>query len=129
MPEAQKIPFLKLFSAWKPGEELTGLVSGYLVTRAVIDKHTRSIRASVECPTPPGEELRRTIERSLSLTYRVERVELEVAGQSAAPAAEPIPVPEPTPAPPPVEDQAAAAFRRTEEIRRKALAGLKSPKP
>ena len=61
MPEAQKIPFLKLFSAWKPGEELAGLVSGYLVTRAVIDKHTRSIRASVECPNPPGEELRRTM--------------------------------------------------------------------
>ncbi|WP_297240186.1 PolC-type DNA polymerase III [uncultured Flavonifractor sp.] len=132
MPEAQKIPFLKLFSAWKPGGDLARLVSGYLVTRAVIDKHTRSIRASVECPNPPGEELRRTIERSLSLTYRVERVELEVAGQpetAPAPAAEPIPVPEPTPAPPPVEDQAAAAFRRTEEIRRKALAGLKSPKP
>ena len=102
MPEAQKIPFLKLFSAWKPGGDLARLVSGYLVTRAVIDKHTRSIRASVECPNPPGEELRRTIERSLSLTYRVERVELEVAGQpetAPAPAAEPIPVPEPTPAP------------------------------
>ena len=76
MPQAQKIPFLKLFSAWKPGEELAALVSGYLVTQAVIDKHTRSIRASVECPALPAEDLRRTMERSLSLTYRVERVEL-----------------------------------------------------
>ena len=134
MPQAQKIPFLKLFSAWKPGEELAALVSGYLVTQAVIDKHTRSIKASVECTTLPDETLRSTIERSLSLTYRVEKVELVVTAPAGepAPAPAPIPVPEPTPAPvqaPPVEDEAAAAFRRTEEIRRKALASLKTPKP
>ena len=134
MPQAQKIPFLKLFSAWKPGEELAALVSGYLVTRAVIDKNTRSIKASVECAAPPDEGLRRTIERSLALTYRVEQVALEVAASAGEekPAPAPIPVPEPTPAPvqaPPVEDEAAAAFRRTEEIRRKALASLKTPKP
>ena len=134
MPQAQKIPFLKLFSAWKPSEELAALVSGYLVTQAVIDKHTRSIKASVECTTLPDETLRSTIERSLSLTYRVEKVELVVttpAGEPA-PAPAPIPEPEPTPAPvqaPPMEDEAAAAFRRTEEIRRKALASLKTPKP
>ena len=45
MPQAQKIPFLKLFSAWRPGPELAAMVQGYLVTRAVIDKHTRSIKA------------------------------------------------------------------------------------
>ena len=150
MPQAQKIPFLTLFSAWKPGEELAALVSGYLVTQAVIDKHTRSIRASVECPAPPAEDLRRTMERSLSLTYRVERVELELSapepapgigdavGRGLAPAApEPVaaaqepepPTQEPPAADPAPEDPAAAAFRRTEEIRRKALEGLKSPRP
>ena len=54
MPQAQKIPFLKLFSAWRPGPELAAMVQGYLVTRAVIDKHTRSIKAQVECTALPA---------------------------------------------------------------------------
>ena len=137
MLQAQKIPFLKLFSAWRPGPELAGLVEGYLVTQAVIDKHVRSIRATVECAAPPGEELRRTIERSIALAYRVEQVALEVVG--AQPAAQTAPTqsvqpeqsvppaqPEPAPA---LQDEASAAFRRTEEIRRQALAKLKTAKP
>ena len=32
MSQAQKIPFLNLFSAWRPGEELAALAGGYLVT-------------------------------------------------------------------------------------------------
>ena len=138
MPEAQKIPFLKLFSAWRPGPELTAMAGEYLVTRAVIDKHTRSIRAQVECAVPPAEKLRRTIERSIALAYRVERVELEMSAPADAPAptaAEPPapapeqPAPAQRPTAPPVEDEAAAAFRRTEEIRRKALESLKTARP
>lgn len=53
MSQAQKIPFLNLFSAWRPGEELAALAGGYLVTGAVIDKAARSIRAKVECPRMP----------------------------------------------------------------------------
>ena len=34
---AQKIPFLRLFSAWRPPAELAALVERYLVTGAVID--------------------------------------------------------------------------------------------
>ena len=79
MPEAQKIPFLELFSAWRPSVELMAIVQNYQVTRAVIDKHTRSIKAQVECANPPAEKLRRQIERSLALTYRVEQVELELS--------------------------------------------------
>ena len=58
MSQAQKIPFLNLFSAWRPGEELAALAGGYLVTGAVIDKAARSIRAKVECPRMPEEKLR-----------------------------------------------------------------------
>ena len=76
MSQAQKIPFLNLFSAWRPGEELAALAGGYLVTGAVIDKAARSIRAKVECPRMPEEGLRHQIEKSLALAYRVERVEL-----------------------------------------------------
>ena len=136
MPEAQKIPFLKLFSAWRPSAELMAMVQNYQVTRAVIDKHTRSIKAQVECANPPAEKLRRQIERSLALTYRVEQVELELSvpvEEKAAPVAPAVPVTqEPTPAAPKMpepQDEAAAAFRRTEEIRRKALEDLKTARP
>ena len=136
MPEAQKIPFLKLFSAWRPSVELMAIVQSYQVTRAVIDKHTRSKKAQVECANPPAEKLRRQIERSLALTYRVEQVELELSvpvEEKAAPAAPAVPVTqEPTPAAPKMpepQDEAAAAFRRTEEIRRKALEDLKTARP
>ena len=78
MPEAQKIPFLKLFSAWRPGDQLAAMTQDYLVTRAVIDKHTRSIKAQVECANPPPEGLRHRIERSIALAYRVELVELDI---------------------------------------------------
>ncbi len=136
MPEAQKIPFLKLFSAWHPSAELMAMVQNYQVTRAVIDKHTRSIRAQVECANPPAEKLRRQIERSLALTYRVEQVELELSvpvEEKAAPAVPEVPTTqEPISAAPKMpepQDEAAAAFRRTEEIRRKALEGLKTARP
>ena len=89
MPEAQKIPFLKLFSAWRPGDQLAAMTRDYLVTRAVIDKHTRSIKAQVECANPPPEGLRHRIERSIALAYRVELVELDITA--------PVDVPAPTP--------------------------------
>lgn len=142
MPEAQKIPFLKLFSAWRPGDQLAAMTQDYLVTRAVIDKHTRSIKAQVECANPPPEGLRHRIERSIALAYRVELVELDITAPvdvpaptpeaaekpAAAPAPEQ-PAPAQQPQTPPVEDDAAAAFRRTEEIRRKALESLKTARP
>ena len=141
MAEAQKIPFLRLFSAWRPPEELAGLVDQYLVTRAVIDKSSRSIRAEVACSRLPDDGLRRQIERSLALAYRVEKVELDMAGEPAPAPTPSIPQAPPlermtapavpadsAPAPAPADDPQ-AAFRRTEEIRRKALAGLKTARP
>ena len=61
MSQAQKIPFLNLFSAWRPGEELAALAGGYLVTGAVIDKAARSIRAKVECPRMPERSEERRV--------------------------------------------------------------------
>mgnify|MGYP000127661688 CR=1 FL=1 len=85
MSQAQKIPFLNLFSAWRPGEELAALAGGYLVTGAVIDKAARSIRAKVECPRMPEEGLRHQIEKSLALAYRVERVACPSSPPACAP--------------------------------------------
>ena len=73
MPE-QKIPFLKLFSAWQPEGELAALAAGCNVTGAVIDRTTRSISARVECPSQPADDLRQRWERSLADAYQVGRV-------------------------------------------------------
>ena len=59
MPQAQKIPFLKLFSAWRPAERAAALVSSWLVTGAVIDKAARSISAQVECGQVPAPDVKR----------------------------------------------------------------------
>lgn len=115
MSQAQKIPFLNLFSAWRPGEELAALAGGYLVTGAVIDKAARSIRAKVECPRMPEEGLRHQIEKSLALAYRVERVELEMGAAAAtAPTSAPVAAePAPAASAPPPPGRPSAARRRS----------------
>ncbi|MEA4954088.1 MAG: PolC-type DNA polymerase III [Pseudoflavonifractor sp.] len=127
----QKIPFLTLFSALNAQPEVAGLVSGWSVAGAEIDKRNRVIQARVLCPVFPAEELRRSVEAALVRVYQVERVELNVAAE--APSVEEIPLPEPPPEPEaPValaEDSAMEAFRRTEEIRRQALQSLKISRP
>ena len=129
MPEAQKIPFLTLFSAWKPGGELAGIAEGLMVTRAVVDKAARSIRAEVECARAPEAPVKAMLERSLALAYRVERVELDLTEGSAAP---PLPASEreQAAAPPPAAVVTADdPFARTEAIRREALKKLKLARP
>ena len=147
MPE-QKIPFLKLFSAWRPEGDLAPLAGECLVTKAVIDKAERTIRAEVACPLPPSPELKARWERSLAAAYRVERVELGFrdersaadpgrgqapAAPAQAPAAAAVPAPVSPPPPAPAARPAAPgmddAFKRTEEIRRQALQSLKLSRP
>ena len=114
-----------------------GRWSQYLVTRAVIDKRP--------VPSGPGGVPRlparaaRQIERSLALAYRVEKVELDMAGGTG-----PGPNalyrrrrlwPETAPAVPadsalaPAPDDPQAAFRRTEEIRGRPWPGSRPPAP
>ena len=127
MPE-QKIPFLNLFSAWRPEADLLPVAGACQVTAAVIDKAARSLRAEVECALVPGAELRARLERSLAAAYRMERVELNLHAPAApAPVAPPIPVADA--APPPAEPEMDDAFKRTEEIRRQALKNLKLARP
>ncbi len=138
---SQKIPFLRLFSAWTPGGELAGLTEDLLVLQAVIDKKTRSIRAVVECPKGVDPAAKEALEGSLALAYRVERVELEFRPPEPAsvPASTPAAAPASAPAsagkersvqgsprePDPEEDP----FARTEAIRREALQKLKTARP
>ena len=116
---------------------------------AVIDKKNRAIKAKVLCPVLPLEEIRRSAEAALAEAYQVERVELALAvveRGTPPPPVEEVPLPEPPPeeiplpepppeeavppqTAPPEEDPAMEAFRRTEEIRRKALESLKRSGP
>ncbi len=123
MPE-QKIPFLKMFSAWRPEGVLSALAAESVVTGAVIDKATRAIRAEVVCPVMPAPALKAQWEQSLAAAYRVETVRLKLTAEEkgTAPPAPPQRPPEPSPCP---SDD---AFARTEAIRREALKKLKSAK-
>ena len=120
----QRIPFLNLFTAWRPEGELVALAGSALVTGAVIDRAARSIRAEVVCPAAPGGELKECWERALAEAYRVERVELSITAPGAAedphPAEAAAPVPEPAPEDP---------FKRTEALRKDALKKIKAVKP
>ena len=143
MPE-QKVPFLNLFSAWQPEPELRAVAGGCLVRRAVVDRSARVIRAEVEWPGTPDNTLVDRMEQQIAGVYRLSRVELsrpvppaaEPDG-SEAPAQREAQPPEPSvqtepaaqPAPDGGEDEAMAAFRRTEEIRRQALERLKLARP
>ena len=124
---SQKIPFLKLFSAWTPGEMLAELAEKLLVTQAVIDKSARSIRAVVECASLPLPAEQEALERSIALAYRVERVALEFQPKEPPAKIERIAAAEtPEPAPVPVEED---PFARTEALRREALKKLKVAQP
>ena len=124
---SQKIPFLKLFSAWTPGEMLAELAEKLLVTQAVIDKSARSIRAAVECASLPLPAEQEALERSIALAYRVERVALEFQPKEPPAKIERIAAAEtPEPSPVPVEED---PFARTEAIRREALKKLKVAQP
>ena len=129
MPQAQKIPFLKLFSAWRPGPELAALVEDYLVTQAVIDKQVRSIQAQVECAALPSETVRLQMEQSLALTYRVERVVLSLSAPEGKPALAAEEAPQGSASSEYAQEDSTAAFRRTEELRRKALEALQTVRP
>ncbi len=135
---SQKIPFLKLFSAWTPGGALADAAEGLLVTQAVIDKAVRSIRVEVECLQMPDDALRSALEGSVALAYRVERVELAFHVQSPGGAetkedrspakthsAAAVPAEETSGALPAEEDP----FARTEAIRRETLKQLSVSRP
>ena len=73
---ANKVPFLKLFSALEPEPLVLSQVVSWEVRGAAIDKKARAIKAQVCCPVPPPQELRQAVEAALARAYNVERVEL-----------------------------------------------------
>ncbi len=114
----QRIPFLTLFSAWRPEGPLAALAGDALVTGVVIDKTARSIRADVLCSAMPSAELKTLWEGAMAAAYQVERVELVLTALQPSRQEEALP-------PTPEEDD---PFKRTEELRRTALKKLKIAK-
>ncbi len=143
---ARQVPFLTIFSSLT-GETAARETAGWQVTEAAIDRSARTMTVRVLCPVEPGETVRREVESALAEAYELKAVELVVSPvEKAAPPEEEIPLPEPPPegAPlpeaPPVEetpqpgpaeslDPAREAFRRTEEIRRRALENIQKAAP
>ena len=76
MAEEKKIPFMELFSAWRPEPALLPALRACMVTGAVIDRGARTLQAELECPLPLGEGVRTTLEGALAAFYRLTRVEL-----------------------------------------------------
>ncbi|MGN8874434.1 PolC-type DNA polymerase III [Pseudoflavonifractor sp. HCP28S3_F10] len=148
MAEEKKIPFMELFSAWRPEPALLPALRACMVTGAVIDRGARTLQAELECPLPLGEGVRTTLEGALAAFYRLTRVELLANSpvsvepavisppeSAAPPAAECIPAAAESPAAstegehPTVDTGAAEAFARTEAIRQEALKKLRTAKP
>ncbi|MEG2097239.1 MAG: exonuclease domain-containing protein, partial [Pseudoflavonifractor sp.] len=120
----QKIPFLKLFSAWSPQDELRTLAEACLVTTAKIDKATRSICANLLAPILPTAEQKTRWQAELAAAYKVDRVDLNFQQDGPEQQNEQQNQPDggqdKEEEPGPVD-----AYSRTEEIRRKALKSLK----
>lgn len=139
----QKIPFLKLFSAFRGSDVLMDQVTFWEVTGAHIDKKARTIKAQILCSVLPAQDVREAVEATLAEIYSVARAELELTAlepyleeipMPEPPPEEDIPLPEPPPeetTPPPAQtvDPAGDAFAKTEEIRRKAMEGIKAAAP
>lgn len=131
---SQHPSFLKVFSAYRPDEELQGPLEGWRVAKAVIDKSTRMIRAHIICDMPPEEALVRRMEEALSCVYRVEAsisvMVPEPEESSHVLSGEEVPPPHGDEDAPPVFEETTPqeaviqeedVFKRTEAIRAEAL--------
>ena len=129
----ENLRFLTLFGNYRPDMTTAALLEAWKVEKAVVDKHTRTLRVVVNCQYAVEPALKIVVERDLALAYRVERAELVF--QREAPDEEDIPLPEP-----PGEEMAAPEacppaadilpqgeqdpFRQTEVLRRKAIESI-----
>ena len=143
MPE-KHLPFLEMFVQYHPAPELAAALEGWLVTGAVLDRHSRTIEAQLLCPALPPEDLLAQVSAALAQVYGLTAVRLHPACcPSAAPEETPAPVsaeapaevpPQPpapaeAPADPPAPQQEAEPplseqerlFRQTEALRQQAM--------
>ena len=131
MPE-KNLPFFEMFFQYRPAPALAAVLTGWLVTGAVLDSQNRTIEAKLLCPQLPDPAVLRQVERELAQVYGLSAVTFHPACAQAAPADAPPPPEAPAavpPAPAPKEtpseetlSQQERLFRQTEALRQKAMA-------
>ena len=134
---AEKLPFLNLFTAFRPDAALAAQLGDVLVLSANIDAKVRTLDAVLEGPRTLGALLPR-LEQELAAAYQLSgaRLQLQAAEEAAPPVWEDAPPPPPVweEAPPPVWEQEPPpeapsesvpeeddVFARTEAMREEAL--------
>ena len=68
MPE-KHLPFLEMFFQYHPAPALAEILSGWLVTGAVLDSHKRTIEAQLLCPERPEDALLAQVAQELAQVY------------------------------------------------------------
>ena len=131
MPE-KNLPFFEMFFQYRPAPALAAVLTGWLVTGAVLDSQNRTIEAKLLCPRLPDPAVLRQVERELAQVYGLSAVTFHPACAQADPADAPPPPEAPAavpPAPAPKEtpseetlSQQERLFRQTEALRQKAMA-------
>ena len=131
MPE-KNLPFFEMFFQYRPAPALAAVLTGWLVTGAVLDSQNRTIEAKLLCPQLPDPAVLRQVERELAQVYGLSAVTFHPACAQADPADAPPPPEAPAavpPAPAPKEtpseetlSQQERLFRQTEALRQKAMA-------
>ncbi|MEI3310529.1 MAG: hypothetical protein V8R78_01855 [Evtepia gabavorous] len=85
MPE-KNLPFFEMFFQYRPAPALAAVLTGWLVTGAVLDSQNRTIEAKLLCPRLPDPAVLRQVERELAQVYGLSAVTFHPACAQAAPA-------------------------------------------
>ena len=99
MPE-KNLPFFEMFFQYRPAPALAAVLTGWLVTGAVLDSQNRTIEAKLLCPQLPDPAVLRQVERELAQVYGLSAVTFHPACAQAAPADAPPPPEAPAAVPP-----------------------------
>ena len=88
MPE-KHLPFLEMFFQYHPAPALAEILTGWLVTGAVLDSRKRTIEAQLLCPEPPEPALLDQVSQELAQVYALAGVTFVPSCPSPAPVPQP----------------------------------------
>lgn len=118
----QKLPFLEMFSAYSPSENVKNMMDQWRILRAVIDPCTRSIEADICSEEEPNASFLVALEKEIALLYHMSKVvlrwnqeEREDASLASADTAE--------------EESEEDVFQRTERLRRQTMQQVEAARP
>ncbi|MDF2838523.1 MAG: PolC-type polymerase [Evtepia sp.] len=118
----QKLPFLEMFSAYCPLENVRQIIEQWWILRAVIDPCTRNIEAEISSEEEPNASLLILLEKEIAAVYHMNKVVLrwnqedrEGALQESSNTAD--------------EELEEDVFQRTERLRRQAMQQVEAARP